>query len=84
MRATATTTQLEVEHFLPASFKLTNWATLKVFYDNLLERHIDSVETLEQWIRDRNDLDSAISESFSWRYIHITVINTPFRSFPPA
>lgn len=73
MRATATTTQLEVEQFLPASFKLTDWATLKIYYNNLLERHIDSVESLEQWIQDRNDLDAAISEAFSWRYIRITV-----------
>lgn len=73
MRATATTTQLDVTKFLPASFKLTNWATLKIYYDNLLERQIDSVAALEQWISDRNDLDSAISEAFSWRYIRITV-----------
>lgn len=73
MRATATTTQREVEKFLPASFKLTDWATLKIYYDNLLERSIGSVAELESWIKDRNDLDSAISEAFSWRYIRITV-----------
>lgn len=73
MRATATTTPMKTGKFLPSSFKLTNWAKLKVFYNNLLNREIESVTDLENWIRDRNDLDSAISEAFSWRYIRITV-----------
>ena len=73
MRATATTTQSKSKAFLSPSFELTDWARLKVYYDDLLERKIDSKEELESWIQDRNDLDSVISEAFSWRYIKITV-----------
>ncbi|MCB0629958.1 MAG: M3 family oligoendopeptidase [Lewinella sp.] len=73
MRATATTTPSKSREFIPPSMDLQDWAELKVYYDNLLDRQIGSAADLEQWIQDRNDLDAAISETFAWCYIHITV-----------
>lgn len=59
--------------FLPEEFKLTVWSKIKPYYDDLLKRPIHSVEHLEQWILDRSELEAFVSESFSWRYINITV-----------
>lgn len=59
--------------FLPEEFKLTVWSKIKPYYHDLLKRTIDSVEDLEQWILDRSELEAFVSESFSWRYINITV-----------
>jgi len=59
-------------NFLPPEFRLTVWSRLKPYYDNLLQRSIDSVSELEQWIQDRNELEAAVSEAFSWRYVHLT------------
>jgi len=58
--------------FLPAEFKLTVWSKLKPYYDNLLNRTIQSVEELEQWILDRSEIDAVVTEAFSWRYIKIS------------
>ncbi len=58
--------------FLPTEFKLTVWSKLKPYYDNLVNRPIESVEQLEQWILDRSEIDAVITEAFSWRYIRIS------------
>nr|MBX2876969.1 M3 family oligoendopeptidase [Saprospiraceae bacterium] len=74
MRATALTVpEPRRQKFLPRNFELTVWGELKPYYDDLLERPIDSVQDLEEWIKDRSELDAVVSESFAWRYIKITV-----------
>ncbi len=61
--------------FLPKGFKLTTWSKLRPYYEELLKRELDSVQDLERWIWDRAELDAAVSEAFSWRYIKVTVDN---------
>ncbi len=58
--------------FLKEDFKVTNWEELKPFFDNLLERKLESVEDLKQWFRHRSELESVISEDLAWRYIKMT------------
>ena len=58
--------------FLPDNFPVTSWDVLKPYFDNLLERTLDSVESLRQWFRDRSELESVISEDLAWRYINMT------------
>lgn len=58
--------------FLPDSFLVTSWEVLKPYFDNLLERTLDSVASLRQWFRDRSELESVISEDLAWRYINMT------------
>ncbi len=74
MRATALTVpEPRRQKFLPRNFELTVWGELKPYYDNLIERPIQCVQDLEDWIKDRSELDAVVSESFAWRYIKITV-----------
>ena len=71
---TATVPQQEKERaFVPKEFKVTTWSKLKPYYNELLNRVIRSREELEQWIKDKSELDAVVSETFSWRYIHITI-----------
>lgn len=58
--------------FLPDNFPVNSWDVLKPYFDNLLERTLDSVESLRQWFRDRSELESVISEDLAWRYINMT------------
>lgn len=58
--------------FLKESFQVNNWADLKPYFDALLERPLTSVEELRAWLRDRSELESAISEDLGWRYIKMT------------
>lgn len=58
--------------FLPETFTITGWEQLKPYFDKLLEREITSVDELRNWLSDRSELESVISEDFAWRYINMT------------
>lgn len=58
--------------FLPESFQVTSWNDLKPYFDDLLNRDLNSQKNLRQWFRDRSELESVISEDLAWRYIHMT------------
>ena len=58
--------------FLPEQFTVSGWEVLKPYFDSLLERTLDSDESLRQWFRDRSELESVISEDLAWRYINMT------------
>ncbi len=68
----ATVTPVKKSSFLPKGFQLTTWEALEPYFDELLHRPIHSVAELEQWILDKNQLDMALGEELSWRYIRIT------------
>ncbi|TAL50410.1 MAG: M3 family oligoendopeptidase [Chitinophagaceae bacterium] len=59
-------------HFLPVDFTVTDWPVLEPYFKNLLDRHIDSKEMLEQWLKDASELEAAISEDACWRQIKMT------------
>ena len=58
--------------FLPEDFKVTDWATLKPFFQSLLDREITSADQLRSWFKDRSELESIVSEDLAWRYIRMT------------
>jgi oligoendopeptidase F len=58
--------------FLPTDFQVTSWQVLEPFFNNLLQRPIDSLTALKQWFRDRSELEAVISEDLGWRYIRMT------------
>ncbi|HRO68797.1 MAG TPA: M3 family oligoendopeptidase, partial [Chitinophagaceae bacterium] len=59
-------------HFLPADFKIENWESLEPYFKELSERKIGSGAQLEQWLKDVNELEAAISEDACWRQIKMT------------
>ncbi len=59
-------------HFLPADFEVTNWEALEPYFNDLLERNIQSKEDLEQWLKDGSELEAVISEDACWRQIRMT------------
>ena len=58
--------------YLPEDFKPETWEGLSSYFDELLDRNIETKEDLVQWFRDRSELESVIGEDFGWRYIHMT------------
>jgi oligoendopeptidase F len=58
--------------FLPEDFVLSSWGKLKPFFDDLLNRPLDSMRDLKKWFSDRSELESIISEDLAWRYIRMT------------
>jgi len=59
-------------HYLPADFEVKNWTLLEPYFKELVERKIDSAETLEQWLKDVNEIEAALSEDACWRQIRMT------------
>lgn len=58
--------------FLPENFSVLSWDVLKPFFDNLLDRNLNSVGDLKKWFQDRSELESVIGEDMAWRYINMT------------
>ncbi len=59
-------------HFVPQDFTITDWESLQPFFKNLLDRNIDTKESLEQWLKDQSELEAMINEDACWRQIKMT------------
>ena len=57
--------------YLKSVFEIT-WENLSPIFDELAKRSIGSATELEQWLRDRSELDALLEEDFAWRYIRMT------------
>ena len=55
--------------FLPKDYRLTVWSRIKPYFNELLSRTIESIEHLNQWMLDRNEIESLIDEEINWRYL---------------
>ena len=59
-------------HYVPANFELTNWQSLEPFFRELLDRKIDTMEQMEQWLKDQSELEAVVNEDACWRQIKMT------------
>lgn len=59
-------------NFIGENFSFSSWEDLKSLYEELLNRNLESVESLQQWFFDRSELEAYLSENFAWRYIRQT------------
>jgi len=48
------------------------WESLEPLFNELQSRKINSVDELEQWLKDRSELEAALEEDFAWRYIKMS------------
>ena len=53
--------------YLPNEFKITVWSKIRPYFHDLLRRDIQSIEDLEKWILDQNELTQVIQEEFDTR-----------------
>lgn len=58
--------------FLPDKLKVTTWEVLEPYFNNLLQREIGSKTDLENWLKDRSELEAFVSEDLAWRYVRMT------------
>jgi len=64
--------QKQVRTFLPKDFTVTTWENLEPFFQQLLDRNIDSKADLELWLKDMSELEAVVSEDACWRQIKMT------------
>jgi oligoendopeptidase F len=58
--------------FLADKLKITSWEVLAPFFDQLLNREINSKDELVTWLRHRSELEAFVSEDLAWRYVKMT------------
>ena len=61
--------------YIPENLEI-KWENLESIFTELQNRSINSVDDLEQWLRDRSELEAALEEDFAWRYIRMTCDTT--------
>lgn len=61
-----------MSNYLPEDFTISDWADLEPLYSELQRREINNKSELLQWISDRDEFESTISEEMAWRYIKYT------------
>jgi oligoendopeptidase F len=61
-----------VRRFIGEEIQLSGWDDVKPFFEELLQRPILTSDDLQQWLLDRSELESYLSEEFAWRYIRMT------------
>lgn len=59
-------------NFMPNEINLSEWDQIEPLFRELLDRQLDSVESIEHWLYDRSELCSVIEEEGSRRYIAMT------------
>ncbi|MGI4886906.1 MAG: M3 family oligoendopeptidase [Janthinobacterium lividum] len=70
--ASATDTQRPQRHYVPEDFRVTDWAALEPYFQELAARPVASADALERWLLDRSELEAVLSEDLAWRYIRMT------------
>ena len=58
--------------FLPADFKVTDWDNLEPYFKELLDRPINSLQDLQNWLQHMSELEAVIGEDAAWRQIRMT------------
>ena len=58
--------------FLADKLKVTSWDVLAPYFEQLLQREINSVAELEAWLLHRSELEAFVSENLAWRYVKMT------------
>ncbi|WP_145860284.1 M3 family oligoendopeptidase [Pedobacter suwonensis] len=57
--------------YIPQELNIT-WENLAPLFTELQNREIKSTVELEQWLKDRSELEAALEEDFAWRYIKMS------------
>ena len=58
--------------FVSEDFVPSTWENIEVYYNQLLEAELTDVQSFRDWLRNRSELESIISEDAGWRYIKMT------------
>lgn len=65
-----------VRSFVAADLKIDRWESIETYYQNLLERSIDTLPDFKQWLSDQSELEAVLEENAAWRYIKMTIDTT--------
>ena len=58
--------------FLSADLQIASWEDVRPYFEQLVSFNIDSAEAMKKFLAYRSELDAALEEDSSWRYIKMT------------
>ena len=59
--------------FVPENLNIDSWNKVEPLFENLFKRSINSKNELENWMKDRSELNSVMNEDLAWRYIKMNI-----------
>lgn len=65
-----------IREFLPNDLKIERWEDISTFYEDLLDREINTIDQLKQWLKDQSEMEAVLEEDLAWRYIRMTIDTT--------
>lgn len=64
---------MEQKHnFVKSDLKINSFADLEPYYNDLLERPLETTTQVNKWLADSSELEGFVDENFAWRYIKTT------------
>ncbi len=55
--------------FVAPDLDILSWESIEPYFKNLEEREFTSVQKVEEWLKDRSEIESVLEEEMAWRYI---------------
>jgi oligoendopeptidase F len=60
-------------NFVKQDLSIDSWASLKPYFEDLVSRTPEDLESFKKWLQDRSELEAVIEEDVAWRYIKMTI-----------
>lgn len=65
-----------VRSFVAADLEIDSWESIETYYQDLLDRSIETLPDFKQWLSDQSELEAVLEENAAWRYIKMTIDTT--------
>lgn len=62
--------------FVSEDLVIDSWQKIQPLFEDLVNREINNVSELEQWMSDRSELSAVLEEDMAWRYIKMNIDTT--------
>jgi oligoendopeptidase F len=72
MKSLSANIEKPIRVFLPEIFVISDWNSIAPYFEDLIERPLQTSADLEKWLKDMSELEAVISEDVSWRHIRMT------------
>lgn len=59
--------------FVSEDLVIDSWESIKIYFDDLLNRNILKKEDYLKWLMDKSELEAVLEEDSAWRYIKMTI-----------
>ena len=59
--------------FVDDQLVIDSFESVEKYLTLLLDRNLDSIEALRQWLKDKSELEAVLEEDMAWRYIRMSI-----------